>query len=150
MAQNDMLSSLLNDPEKLQSALSMASSLLGGDADASPSGGRAEGLSRPAQPAVNMPPMQHGGAGGGTYDPSAELMQRAMPVIAEIARSGQNAVSREKLNLLNAVKPFVAGNVGMQIDHGLKLVSLARMARSAMKQFGAVQEQDGGGGVTHV
>lgn len=147
MAQNDMLSSILNDPEKLQSALSMASSLLGGDV-----GGAAgdtpqmDDFARPAQPVMNMPEQRS----SGPYDPSAELMQRAMPVIAEIARCGQNAVSREKLNLLNAVKPFVAGNVGSQIDHGLKLVSIARMARSAMKQFGTTQGQDGGGGVTHV
>lgn len=163
MAQNDMLSSILNDPEKLQSAISMASSLLGGASG--DMGGPSEDmppmdhLAPPSQPAMSMPQQRGmgsmggmggmGSMGGGTYDPSAELMQRAMPVIAEIARSGQNAVSREKLNLLNAVKPFVADNVGTQIDHGLRLVSLARMARSAMKQFGEAQTQDGGG-VTHV
>ena len=154
MSQNDMLSSILNDPEKLQSALSMASSLLGGEgggaaADLPPAESRP---APPAQPAVSAPrsPGGSSGAVNTVYDPSAELMQRAMPVIAEIARSGQNAVSREKLNLLNAVKPFVAGNVGSQIDHGLRLVSLARMARSAMKQFGASSEEEGEEGVTHV
>ncbi len=70
-------------------------------------------------------------------------MQRAMPVIAEIAKSGQNAISREKLNLLNAVKPFVADSVGAQIDHGLRLVSIARMANAAMKQLGAAPQQEG-------
>ena len=85
MAQNDMLSSILNDPEKLQSALSMASSLLGGEA-----GGAfgsqippADDLARPAPPAapaMSTPPRQRGGASGagsGAYDPSAELMQPA-------------------------------------------------------------------------
>ena len=33
MEQNDLISDLLNDPEKLQSAISMASSLLGGGGD---------------------------------------------------------------------------------------------------------------------
>ena len=94
-------------------------------------------------------PLTRRPAGGAVYDPSAELMQKAMPVLAQIAKSGQNAVSRDKLNLLNAVKPFVADSVGTQIDHGLRLVSMARMARSAMKQIGTTQGQDGEG-VTHV
>lgn len=135
---DDMLSSILNDPEKLQSAISMASSILGGSDSAEP----APDASAMAQ----QPPQSMPSAASSTYDPSAELMQRAMPVIAEIAKSGQNAVSREKLNLLNAVKPFVADNVSTQIDHGLRLVSIARMANAAMKQFGAAPQE----GDTHV
>lgn len=139
---DEMLSQILNDPEKLKSAISMAASMLGGDAlpaaeetpppmDFAPPGG--------STPSPRPP-------SGGGYDPSAELMRKAMPALAQIARSGQNAVSPEKLELLNAVKPFVTDSVGAQIDHGLRLVSLARMARAAMKQFGAGQDE----GVTHV
>lgn len=132
MEQNDLFSDLLNDPEKLQSAISMASSLLGGGGDdIAPPAGQAGGAS----------------LGADSYDPSAELMQKAMPVIAAIAQSGQQAVSPEKRNLLNAVKPFVTDNISAQIDHGLRLVSMARMARSAMKQLGG--KTDGNGG-THV
>ena len=134
-----MLSSILNDPEKLQSAISMASSLLGGAGEAPEDAAPQKAVS------PSPPPVRRASA----FDPSADLMQKAMPVLAEIAKSGQNAVSREKLNLLNAVKPFVAETVGTQIDHGLRLVSIARMARSAMKQLGSAGEQDGEG-VTHV
>lgn len=156
MEQNDLLSSLLNDPEKLKGALSMASSLLGGD------GGGLAPEAAPASAADAPPPSAHASApptsgfaahsqNASGFDPSAELMQRAMPVIAEIARSGQNAVSREKLNLLNAMKPFVAENVGVQIDHGLRLVSLARMARSAIKQVGGQSKNASDGeGTAHV
>lgn len=133
MEQNDMLSALLNDPEKLQSALSMASSLLGGS-------GEGEEAAPPRAPAAPSP------AAAG-FDPSAELMQKAMPVLAAIAQSGQQAVSPEKRNLLNAVKPFVTENIGAQIDHGLRLASMARMARAAMQQFGG---KPGGNGGTHV
>lgn len=135
MEQNDLLSSVLNDPEKLREAMQMASSLFGAPA----------GDDLP--PSSMDPPPAAPAAGNGAYDPSAELLQKAMPVISEIARSGQHAVSREKLNLLNAVKPFVASNVSSQIDHGLKLVSLAKMATAALHQFGArdTQEED-----THV
>ena len=142
-----MLSSILNDPEKLQSAISMASSLLGGAGEApAPAEAEAPEDAAPQESASpSPPPVRRASA----FDPSADLMQKAMPVLAEIAKSGQNAVSREKLNLLNAVKPFVAETVGTQIDHGLRLVSIARMARSAMKQLGSAGEQDGEG-VTHV
>lgn len=145
----DMLSQILNDPEKLQSAISMASSMLGGNA---PAAEKSAPKAAPTAPAAGLSGLsfgQPGGGGGGVYDPSAELMQKAMPVLAEIAKSGHDAVSREKLNLLNAVKPFVADSVGSQIDHGLRLVSIARMARAAMKQLGTNQGQDGEG-ITHV
>ena len=142
-----MLSSILNDPEKLQSAISMASSLLGGAGEAPPS--REAEAPEDAAPQETVSPSPPPVRRASAFDPSADLMQKAMPVLAEIAKSGQNAVSREKLNLLNAVKPFVAETVGTQIDHGLRLVSIARMARSAMKQLGSAGEQDGEG-VTHV
>lgn len=141
----DMLSQILNDPEKLQSAISMASSMLGGNA---PAAEKSASKAAPTAPAAGLSGLsfgQPGGGGGGVYDPSAELMQKAMPVLTEIAKSGHDAVSREKLNLLNAVKPFVADSVGSQIDHGLRLVSIARMARAAMKQLGTNQGQDGEG-----
>ena len=63
-------------------------------------------------------------------------MRAAMPVLGRIARSAQSAVTPEKRNLLNAVKPFVGTHTAQQIDHGMKLVSLARMASAAMNQLG--------------
>lgn len=157
MEPNDMLSSLLSDPQKLQSAISMASSLLGGGGmDAAPMPGPsapepmqeeaqsagsfdAPPMSEPAAaPAFSMPSfgMPQRASSSANYDPSAELMSKAMPVISAIARSGQTAVSREKSNLLNSIKPFVSGTVGGQLDHAMRLVSVARMARSAMSQIG--------------
>lgn len=151
MEQNDLFSSLLNDPEKLKGVLSMASSLLGGEQEGSASAAPPEPPAPAAAPTVSAPPSARPRVASSGYDPSAELMQRVMPVIAEITKSGQSAVSREKLNLLNAVKPFVADNVGSQIDHGLRLVSIARMARTAMRQVGG--QIDSGAskeGVDHV
>ncbi len=138
MEASDLLSSLFSDPEKLQSAISMASSMMGGQSGASgapPAAG--EGAPQPAfsaQPAA------------GTYDPSAELMNKAMPVISAIARSGQTAVTREKASLLNSLKPFVTGDVSSQLDHAMRLVSMARMARSAMREIGNATHGDGDDG----
>ena len=81
--ENDMLSSLLSDPEALQNAMKTVSDLLGG------------------QPSAQTEPQS-------TYDPASEMMQKALPVIGAIAQSGQNAVKPEKRALLGALKPFVA------------------------------------------
>lgn len=142
----DLFSSLLNDPAALQSAISMASSLLssaaaGGNApSAAPSGG-AVSPAAPTGASAFVPPdaLRSSGTSGAsapTYDPSADLMRAAMPVLGRIAKSAQTAVTPEKRNLLNAVKPFVGTHTAQQIDHGMKLVSLARMASAAMNQLG--------------
>ena len=75
--ENDMLSSLLSDPESLQNAMKTVSDLLGG------------------QPSTQTEPQN-------AYDPASEMMQKALPVIGAIAQSGQNAVKPEKRALLGA------------------------------------------------
>ncbi len=109
---NDMLSSLLNDPDALQNAMKTVSDMLGS----------------PQQPA--------GTPASKDYDPSAELMERALPVISTILQSGQGAVKPEKRVLLNAVKPFVTDEVAGQFDHAMRLVSIARIARTVLGQLG--------------
>lgn len=115
---NDMLSSLLNDPEALQNAMKTVSGMLGGAEQAAP-------------PPVN------------DYDPTADMMQRALPVIGAIVQSGQGAVRQEKRALLGALKPFVTDEVAGQFDHALRLVSMARMARAAMGQLGQLGHTEG-------
>ena len=108
---NDMLSSLLSDPEALQNAMQAVSGIL-------------DGMGQPAPPPAN------------DYDPTADMMQRALPVIGAIVQSGQGAVRQEKRALLGALKPFVTDEVAGQFDHALRLVSMARMARAAMGELG--------------
>ncbi|MDO5141572.1 MAG: hypothetical protein Q4D31_00970 [Eubacteriales bacterium] len=108
---NDMLSSLLRDPASLQNAIQAVSGMLGGEGAAS----------EPPPPS--------------DYDPTADLMQRALPVIGTIVQSGQQAVRQEKRALLGALKPFVTDAVAGQFDHAIRLVSMARMARAALGQL---------------
>ena len=115
---NDMLSSLLSDPEALQNAMKTVSGMMGG-AEPSPA---------PAD----------------DYDPTADMMQHALPVIGAIVQSGQSAVRQEKRALLGALKPFVTDEVAGQFDHALRLVSMARMARAAMGQLGQLGRTDDG------
>ena len=115
---NDMLSSLLNDPEALQNAMQAVSGILGGMGQSTP------------------PPAND-------YDPTADMMQRALPVIGAIVQSGQGAVRQEKRALLGALKPFVTEEVAGQFDHAMRLVSMARMARAAMGQLSQASRTEG-------
>lgn len=123
MAETDMLSSLLNDPQALEQALSAASALLGGDG--------AGNAPMPPVPPASPPP-----AAADSYDPSADLMRRALPVLGRIAQRGQSAVTPQKRALLNAVKPFVGPGISTQIDRGMRLVSLAYMATAVLSKPG--------------
>lgn len=123
MAESDMLSALLNDPHALEQALSAASALLGGsDPPAMPS------MSEPS----GMPSASPSASTNDAYDPSADLMRRAMPVLGRIAQRGQTAVTPQKRALLNAFKPFVGAPIRSQIDRGMRLVSLAYMATAIL------------------
>ena len=125
MAESDMLSALLNDPHALEQALSAASALLGGsDPPAMPPMSEPSGMPS-ASPSVSA-------SANDAYDPSADLMRRAMPVLRRIAQRGQIAVTPQKRALLNAVKPFVGAPIRSQIDRGMRLVSLAYMATAVL------------------
>lgn len=123
MEENDMLSALLKDPKALEQAISAASALIGSPPPAAD----------PA-PITATDPVPITDSSTTSYDPSADLMRRAMPVLSRIAQNGQTAVDPKKRALLNAVKPFVHANIGAQIDHGMRLVSLARMATAILNK----------------
>lgn len=125
MAESDMLSALLNDPHALEQALSAASALLGdSDPHAMPPTPESSGMS-------SAPPSASASVND-AYDPSADLMRRAMPILGRIAQRGQTAVTPQKRALLNAVKPFVGAPIRSQIDRGMRLVSLAYMATAVL------------------
>ena len=141
--ENDMLSSLLRDPAALQSAVQAVSGLLGG----APADGDAPAAAQSSRyTASGLPggaPERAQDTAAGSYDPAAEMMQRALPVLGAIVQSGQGAVRQEKRALLGALKPFVTPEVAGQFDHALRLVSMARMARAAMGQLGRLGQTDG-------
>ena len=141
--ENDMLSSLLRDPAALQSAVQAVSGLLGGapaDGD-DPAAAQSSRYTASGLPGSTAERAQDTAVG--SYDPAAEMMQRALPVLGAIMQSGQGAVRQEKRALLGALKPFVTPEVAGQFDHALRLVSMARMARAAMGQLGRLGQADG-------
>ena len=146
--EHDMLSSLLRDPAALQSAVQAVSGLLGG---AAADGGDPAAAQSSRYTASGLPggvSERAQGAAAGSYDPAAEMMQRALPVLGAIMQSGQGAVRQEKRALLGALKPFVTPEVAGQFDHALRLVSMARMARAAMGQLGRLGQADGPSALT--
>lgn len=124
MEQNEMLDALLSDPQKLQSAIAMASSLFAGNAPPS------------SEPAASAPPTAPAPQPAAAYDPTADLLGKALPLLTQVMQSSQQAISPEKKALLQAVKPFLSETAGSQIDHGMRLVMLAHIASSVMGQFG--------------
>lgn len=141
--ENDMLSSLLRDPAALQSAVQAVSGLLGGAPADGDDPAAAQSSRYTASGLPGGAPERAQGTAAGSYDPAAEMMQRALPVLGAIMQSGQGAVRQEKRALLGALKPFVTPEVAGQFDHALRLVSMARMARAAMGQLGRLGQTDG-------
>lgn len=141
--ENDMLSSLLRDPAALQSAVQAVSGLLGGAPADGDDPAAAQSSRHTASGLPGGAPERAQGTAADSYDPAAEMMQRALPVLGAIMQSGQGAVRQEKRALLGALKPFVTPEVAGQFDHALRLVSMARMARAAMGQLGRLGQTDG-------
>lgn len=134
----DMLGALLSDPERLKGLMQAASGLFGGAATTPPQEQPLHAEESPSAEAPPIPrmPMQAAFSSSDAYDPSAELLQKAIPVIRTIAQNGQNSIDHNRLNLLRSLKPFVGDTVGVQFDHAIRLVSIARMAQGAMRELG--------------
>ena len=115
---NDMLSSLLSDPEALQNAMKTVSGMLGGAEQSAPS-------------AAN------------DYDPTAEWMERALPVFGAIVQSGQGAVKQEKRAQGGPRNPLVTHGDCGELGPALRLVRMAPVARAALNQFGQLGRTDG-------
>lgn len=132
---NDMLSSLLKNPEALQNAMKTVSGMLSA-ADTVSDNSAVPDSAPPFPPSDNY--TNNNGGSQSNYDPSTDLMERALPMIHSIVQSGQGAIRQEKRTLLNAVKPFVNEEVAKQFDHAMKLVSMAKMANAALGQINTI------------
>ncbi len=117
---DSFLSGLFDDPEAMKKITELASQLAGTTADNIDSGTD----STPSPPTVSASP-----------DPSAELMQKAVPLLTSIARSGQNAANPDRLRLLSALKPFLSASSASQLEHAARLLSMAHMTRTAASQL---------------
>lgn len=113
MDTNELLS-VLDDPEKMQQIMNLASQLMGSSDAASPT---ISSDSPPSSP-----------------DVPTELIQRVMPALSAIAQSGQH-ISSDRLRLLTAMRPFLSERAGQQIEHAERILSMARMTKTAAEQL---------------
>ena len=109
------LSAILDNPEAMKKIAALAGEFSGNAA---------------AAPAA-LPPA----SSDSVPDPASELLQKAVPLLSSIARSGQNAVDPNRLRLLTALKPFVSDTTAAQLDHAARLLSVAHMTRTAASQI---------------
>ncbi len=110
---DSILSNILDDPE----AMKKITELAGQFASKSPAGSSPSSSSLPQA------------------DPASELMQKAVPLLTSIARSGQQAADPDRLRLLTALKPFVSASAASQFEHAVRLLSVAHMTRTAASQI---------------
>ena len=109
---SDMFSALLNDPQAMQKIAGLASELMG---NTSPNETTPANLPEPS-------------------DSTSELMQRVMPALSALTQNNTAAHS-DRSELLCALKPFLSSHTCTQIDHAEHLVSMARMAQTAVGQL---------------
>ncbi len=113
MAEPNLLTSVLENPEAMQRLSALAGAFSGGTAPQTPE---------------TAPPLV-------PSDPSAELMGKAMPILSSIAESGKHAADPDRLQLLRACKPFLPVSAAAQIDKAARLLSLSQMMKTAAAQL---------------
>ncbi|MGN1031252.1 MAG: hypothetical protein ACI4PQ_06575 [Butyricicoccaceae bacterium] len=134
----DALSSLLSNPDALANLVQTASSLFG-----QPQPGAAGGQDVPDPPACPEPPERPERPERprpSTPDPAAELTGKLLPMLTAIAQSSHCDSDSDRLRMLTALKPFISQKSCDEIDHAVRLLGMARMARAAMGQLGQMKE----------
>lgn len=106
----DMISSVLNDPEQMNMISSLAKSLMGGQDE--PGNGKA---SAPAMPDI---------------DPA--MLGR----ISRLMQAGNEDNTNERA-LLEAMRPYLSEKRRNKMDRAMKIAKLARIAKLAIGEMGA-------------
>ena len=120
---DSFLSGLLDDPEAMKKITELAGQLAGNPSSPA-SDSESQAAAAPSPPAVSSAP-----------DPASELMQKAVPLLTNIAYSGQNAADPDRLRLLTALKPFLSASSASQLEHAARLLSMAHMTLTAASQL---------------
>ena len=128
---SELLSQFLSDPEKMNQLLETASSFLK-DSD-SPKGSptASPSIPKPAKKEASMPAVAKNSA----LSDSSDWMRKIMPILTAMNQSSQSVVGTDKWNLLHALKPFVAADVGRQMERAVRLIGMTRMAKTAMREL---------------
>lgn len=144
----DMIREILSDPDKLSSIMSIASSFLGGSQE-------------PTQNDVNIADTDDDISQLDTDDTSTfngkqkidfnnigdmfgssdifgeggDILGVAMPFINNIIKDSSSSITPEKKQLIKALSPFAPNNISSQMNRSVKLIGIAKAAKSALNQF---------------
>lgn len=116
---DDTLSTLLQDPQKLQQIMQLASNVMEKTGN-TPS----EPPPSPEPPPTPFSPPGGLNTGGGSS-----------PLLQSLLRGTGAPGDANRIQLLNALKPFISDSAGDQLEHAARLLRTARMVRSAATQF---------------
>lgn len=128
MESSDLFSSLLQNPDTMQKLASMAAEVMGGMTPPPADFSSASETDAPQQSAL---PSAAPASLPRTPDPTVDIMTKAMPVLSVIAQSGSKLARPERIQLLTALKPFVSPKTCAEIDHAERILSMARMTKTA-------------------
>lgn len=138
---DEKLGAILNDPDKMQQIMAMASSIMG---KMSPGTANANVPEPSANIPVDAPPqtsqvadmlksfMENKDTASSATAPSPSSAGVAMlPQLLQMFGGG-SSVKSEKANLLSAIKPYVKDGRAGNIDRALKMANMAKSAKSAL------------------
>lgn len=134
----EMLGSIMQNPQAMQQIFSLAQSL--GLSQNQPQGAAPPPAQSQAPPAV-PPPVQSQAPSG---QPDLDGMFRTILSLA--SQSGGND---RQIRLFEALKPFLRPERAKQLDQAIQVARISQMAGSALKRLGAGNSH-GTGGVGHV
>lgn len=140
----DMFSEILSDPDKLSSIMSIASSILGGpngptqnDVNTDNNDGDISGNNdtpgfNPID-GINLNDIGNMFSGNDIF--GGDILGAAMPFINNVMKESSNSITPEKKQLIKALSPFAPNNISSQMNRSVKLIGIAKVAKSALKQF---------------
>ena len=121
----EKLSQLFSDKESLDKLKSLAGALLGGGSPAESFPAPAEPPCDRAEPPPYLPEPPASAAGSG------ELLARLLPLLGRFQAGGD----REKIRLLEALRPFVGEERQKKVDQAILLLKLLEIAPEAIRLF---------------
>lgn len=142
----DKLQKLLSDPQSMAQAISMVSSIMGGQTTSGGASERPDSRAEFSGESADLPEADAANSEAapqesGEIKPAnlaldnidmSGLIGKMLPQLMGSA-VGSAGIDKNKMNLLMAVKPFCEEQHQKSIEHAINLVKIAKTAQTAMK-----------------
>ena len=122
------------DGKNFGDALAMAADILSSTGMAVPSQPSAEALP-PNQSAASEPIHKDGNSGSPTGTPLENIVS-LFPVLMQAISGSANLIKPERLDLINALKPYLSESRSGSIDRAIRMANITQAAKSALGILG--------------